>query len=63
MTLRLPSTLATDSDSAAIAALNRYFGDPHLGGDAYVGAHFDSWSSTGDRAEEATGSPPMIWWR
>ena len=53
MTLRLPTTLATDSDAAAIAALRRYYGRPYLGGDAYVGAHFDSWSSTGDRVGEA----------
>ena len=53
MTLRLPTTLATDSDAAAIAALTRYYGRPYLGDDAYVGAHFDSWSSTGDRAGEA----------
>ncbi|SEB38865.1 DUF6308 family protein [Rhodococcus jostii] len=53
MTLRLPTTLATDSDAAAIAALTKYYGRPYLGDDAYVGAHFDSWSSTGDRAGEA----------
>ncbi|QYB04237.1 hypothetical protein I1A62_45410 [Rhodococcus sp. USK10] len=44
MTLRLPTTLATDSDAAA---LTRYYGRPYLGDEAYVGAHFDSWSSTG----------------
>ncbi|ELB91867.1 DUF6308 family protein [Rhodococcus opacus] len=53
MTLRLPTTLATDSDAAAIAALTKYYGRPYLGDDAYVGAQFDSWSSTGDRAGEA----------
>ncbi|MGW5148205.1 DUF6308 family protein [Rhodococcus koreensis] len=54
MTLRLPTTLATDSDTAAVAALTRYYGRPYLGDDAScVGAHFDSWSSTGDRAGEA----------
>ncbi|UZG60393.1 hypothetical protein [Rhodococcus opacus] len=42
MTLRLPITLATDSDDAAIAALNRYCGRPYLGDEAYIGAHFDS---------------------
>ncbi|RYF87837.1 MAG: hypothetical protein EON95_21265 [Caulobacteraceae bacterium] len=53
MTLRLPTTLSTDSDAAAVAALTRYYDRPYLGDDAYVGAHFDSWSSTGDRAGEA----------
>ncbi len=53
MTFRLPTTLATDSDAAAIAALTRYYGRPYLGEGAYVGAHFDSWSSTGDQAGEA----------
>ncbi|MGV9871043.1 DUF6308 family protein [Rhodococcus koreensis] len=53
MTLRLPTTLAADSDAAAVAALTRYYGRPYLGDDAYVGAHFDSWSSTGDRVGEA----------
>ncbi|BAH55490.1 DUF6308 family protein [Rhodococcus opacus] len=53
MTLRLPTTLATDSDTAAIAALTKYYDRPYLGDDAYVGAHFDSWSSTGNRAGEA----------
>ncbi|PBC47501.1 DUF6308 family protein [Rhodococcus sp. ACPA1] len=53
MTLRLPTTLATDSDAAANAALTKYYGRPYLGDDAYVGAHFDSWSSTGNRAGEA----------
>ncbi|MGV9866310.1 DUF6308 family protein [Rhodococcus koreensis] len=53
MTLRLPTTLVTDSDAAAVAALMRYYDRPYLGDDAYVGAHFDSWSSTGDRAGEA----------
>ncbi|WP_237720458.1 MULTISPECIES: DUF6308 family protein [Rhodococcus] len=52
MTLRLPTTLATDSNVAAVAALTGYYGRPYLGDDAYVGAHFDSWSSTGDRAGE-----------
>ncbi|WP_244163407.1 DUF6308 family protein [Rhodococcus koreensis] len=42
-----------DLDAAAVAALNRYYGRPYLGDAAYVGAHFDSWSSTGDRAGEA----------
>ncbi|CAG7632279.1 hypothetical protein E143388_07384 [Rhodococcus opacus] len=43
MTLRLPTTLATDSDAAAVAALNRCYGRPsYLGDDAYVGAHFAS---------------------
>lgn len=51
--MRLPTTLATDSDAAAVAALTRYYGRPHLGGDAYVGAHFDSWSSTGNRVGES----------
>ncbi|MEU2005189.1 hypothetical protein ACH47B_29190 [Rhodococcus sp. NPDC019627] len=45
MTFRLPTTLATDSDAAAVAALNRYYDRPYLGDDAYVVAHFDSWSS------------------
>ena len=53
MTLRLPTTLATDSDAAAVAALTRYYDRPYLGDDAYVGAYFDAWSSTGDRAGEA----------
>ncbi|MFC9838857.1 DUF6308 family protein [Rhodococcus sp. NPDC127530] len=53
MTLRLPTTLATDSDAAAVAALTRYYDRPYLGDDAYVGAHFDAWSSTGNRAGEA----------
>ncbi|BAH47193.1 hypothetical protein ROP_pROB02-01860 (plasmid) [Rhodococcus opacus B4] len=53
MTLRLPTTLATDSDAAAIEALTKYYDRPYLGDDAYVGAHFDSWSSTGNRAGEA----------
>ncbi|WP_009475336.1 hypothetical protein [Rhodococcus sp. JVH1] len=53
MTFRLPTTLATDSDAAAIAALKRYYGHPYLGDDAYVGAHLDAWSSTGSRAGEA----------
>ncbi|MFD7011435.1 DUF6308 family protein [Rhodococcus jostii] len=53
MTLRLPTTLATDSDTAAVAALTKYYDRPYLGDDAYVGAHFDSWSSTGNRAGEA----------
>jgi hypothetical protein len=57
MTLRLPTTLATDPDAAAIKALTKcydrpYLG-PYLGDDAYVGAFFDSWSSTGYRAGEA----------
>ena len=30
-----------------------YYDRPYLGDDAYVGAHFDSWSSTGVRAGEA----------
>ncbi|WP_009473464.1 DUF6308 family protein [Rhodococcus sp. JVH1] len=51
--MRLPTTLATDSDAAAIAALTKYYDRPYLGDDAYVGAHFDAWSSTGDRAGEA----------
>jgi len=46
MTLRLPTTLATDSDAAAGTALTKCYGDPYLGEDAYVGAHFDAWSST-----------------
>ncbi|WP_237724077.1 MULTISPECIES: hypothetical protein [unclassified Rhodococcus (in: high G+C Gram-positive bacteria)] len=37
MTFRLSTTLATDSDAAAIAALKRYYGHPYLGDDAYVG--------------------------
>ena len=53
MTLRLPTTLATDSDAAAIEALTKYYDRPYLGDAAYVGAHFDSWSSTGNRAGEA----------
>ena len=53
MTLRLPTTLATDLDAAAIEALTKYYGRPYLGDDAYVGAHFDAWSSTGNRAGEA----------
>ena len=36
--MRLPTTLATDSDAAAIAALTKYYGRPYLGDDAYVGA-------------------------
>lgn len=52
-TLRLPATLATGSDAAAVAALTKYYGRPYLGEGAYVGAQFDSWSSTGDRAGEA----------
>ncbi|WP_249354700.1 DUF6308 family protein [Rhodococcus sp. USK13] len=52
-TFRLPTSLATDSDAAATLALTRYYGHPYLGDDAYVGAHFDSWSSTGDREGEA----------
>ncbi|WP_249353577.1 DUF6308 family protein [Rhodococcus sp. USK13] len=31
----------------------RYYGRPYLVEDAYVGAQFDSWSSTGDRVGEA----------
>ena len=42
MTFRLPTTLATDSDTVAIAALTKYYDRPYLGDDAYVGAHFDS---------------------
>ena len=53
MTLRLPTALATDSDAAAVAALTKYSGRPYLGDDAYVGAHFDAWPSTGNRAGEA----------
>lgn len=30
-----------------------YYGRQYLGEDAYVGAHFDSWSSSGKRAGEA----------
>ncbi|WP_257016003.1 DUF6308 family protein [Rhodococcus sp. ACS1] len=52
MTFRLPTTLAMDSDAAAITALTRYYDRPYLGDDAYVGAHFDAWSSTGDRVGE-----------
>ena len=40
--MRLPTTLVTDSDAAAVAALTRYSGRPYLGDDAYVGAHFDA---------------------
>jgi hypothetical protein len=46
-----------DSDAVAVAALIRYYGRPYPGGDAYVGAHFDSWSSTGDRAGEVDRGP------
>ncbi|WP_230990397.1 DUF6308 family protein [Rhodococcus oxybenzonivorans] len=53
MTLRLPTTLATDSDAVAVEALTKYYGRPYLGDDAYVGAYFDSWFSTKDRAGEA----------
>lgn len=53
MTLRLPTTLATDSDAGASLALTWYYGRPYLGDKAYVGARFDSWSSTGDGAGEA----------
>ena len=42
MTFRLPFTLASDSDTAAIEALTKYYDRPYLGDDAYVGAHFDS---------------------
>jgi len=63
MTLRLPTTLVTDSDTPAVAALTRYSDRPYLGDAAYVGAHFDSWSSTGDRAGWRTGSPRTIWLR
>lgn len=52
MTFRLPTTLATDSDAAAVEALTRYYGRPYLGDAAYVGAYFDSWSGTGNRAGE-----------
>ncbi|WAM18958.1 hypothetical protein [Rhodococcus sp. JS3073] len=49
MTFRLPTTLATDSDAAAIAARMKYYDRPYLGKEANVEAHSDSWSSTGDR--------------
>ena len=53
MTLRLPTTLVTDSNTASVAALTKYYDRPYLGDAAYVGAHFDSWSGTGNRAGEA----------
>ncbi|WP_241031902.1 DUF6308 family protein [Rhodococcus koreensis] len=53
MTLRLPTTLATDSNAAAVTAPTKYNDRPYLGDNAYVGAHFDSWPSTGNRAGEA----------
>ena len=51
--MRLPTTLAADSDAAAVAALSRYYDRPYQGDGAYVGAYFDSWSTTGDWAGEA----------
>lgn len=49
MTLILPSTLQTNDDSTAIAALRQYYGDPYLDtGRCYVGAYFDSWTSSTD---------------
>ncbi|UNN05021.1 hypothetical protein [Rhodococcus opacus] len=53
MTLRLPTTLATDSDAAAVAARTKYYGRPYLGDKASVGSHFDSRSSKGDREGKA----------
>ena len=45
------------------AALPRYYGRPYLGDDAYVGAHFDSWSSPGDRAGEVDRGGPLGTWK
>lgn len=54
MTLTIPSTLQTNDDAAAVSALRQYYGDPYLNpGGCYVGAYFDSWTSTPDTAGPA----------
>ena len=49
--MRVPTTLLVDDPSAAAAVLKRYFGDPYPG-NAYTGALFDSWDSTGTRTDD-----------
>ncbi|MGB3764527.1 MAG: DUF6308 family protein [Ornithinimicrobium sp.] len=49
MTFQLPRALRTDDDKDALGLLGRYFG---ASGRAYVGAEFDTWDSSGTRADD-----------
>ncbi|MBY6413330.1 hypothetical protein HQ346_16670 [Rhodococcus sp. BP-252] len=44
MAVTLPPPLTADTDDAAVALLEQYYGHTYLGADCYTGAFFDSWA-------------------
>lgn len=52
--MRLPSTLTDINDAAAVALLECYYGTgSHADHGCFTGAWFDTWDSTGTRAQDA----------
>jgi hypothetical protein len=53
VSFQVPALLHLDDDERALAALRRYYDPPFGAPNAFTGAAFDSWDSTGTRAENA----------
>ena len=52
MTFQLPPSLQSDSDERALSQLRGYYGPAFGTKGSYTGAAFDSWDSTGHRADD-----------
>jgi hypothetical protein len=52
VSLQLPALLLSDDDERALAALRRYYDPPFGAPNAFTGAAFDAWDSSGTRADD-----------